>query len=147
MVLFNDDNSPYQLMRVNRTETISLSILALLSSLLTSLTTPLTSRAAIGMGFLTVLPATGFGSVVIYSYRLHILRLVNFVKNNRPSNGPDTDIYDSHDIDKSLPPSSVPLQLSSSFSGIPLRNSLASSSSLSTGVTHQQLNEPLLPAT
>jgi hypothetical protein len=76
----SDPNRPYKVVRVNQTEGASLSILALLSSILSTLEVPLSTRAAIGMAFLTIVPAFVFAGIVMYGYMGHIERIVGYVK-------------------------------------------------------------------
>jgi hypothetical protein len=105
-------------MRVNRTESISLSILALLCSVLATLEPPLSTKSAIGMTFLTIVPATIFGAIIVYSYANHLKRLFDFMKissRSSSSSQPPSYIDDLHDLDTSLTSS---LPLSPSFSTI-----------------------------
>ena len=113
------DNSPYLAYRVNITESISLSILALLSSILATLEPPLSTDAAIAMAFLTIFPAIGFAIMVIISYSSHINRVLTCLKCCRHWNTNSTAATsmsinkhgndDNDDLDTSIPPFTIPV--------------------------------------
>jgi hypothetical protein len=46
---------------------------------------PLSTKAAIGMTFLTIVPAIIFGAFVVYSYANHLKRLFNFITSSSRS--------------------------------------------------------------
>jgi hypothetical protein len=71
---------PYKDVRVNRTESVSLSVLALLSSVLATLEAPLSTSAAIGMSFLTIVPAFALGGLVVYGYLGQLKQIMSSVK-------------------------------------------------------------------
>jgi hypothetical protein len=103
LFVFCMPNSPYRLSRVNRTESISLCLLALLSSILGTLEPQLSTDAAIGLAFLTIVPAIGFGIIVIISYLSHINRAIECCRHFASTNGNDDD-DDLHDLDTSIAP-------------------------------------------
>jgi hypothetical protein len=106
--------NPYKQLRSNRSESVSLALLALLSSVLATLTPPYSYNEAVGLGFITILPAIGFAMVIAYNQLSRLGAVVNRLRGvstaTQPkivvthATSPNVPLQDLEDNDRLRPP-------------------------------------------